>query len=137
MLADNRPFREFMLRYGDQLTDRATDERDRQRKGNSVRMHVSRELLIMIPGSVLFCSVPSRRWTTFVFFGIAKIAFSYFVVIKKLTLATYTLYSADGTDYVFDIFNLNLTISDSHNYLYIAALWLGSGLIYFLDMQIW
>ncbi|CBJ30457.1 1,3-beta-glucan synthase, family GT48 [Ectocarpus siliculosus] len=63
-----------------------------------------------------------------------KILFSYFVVIKKMTLATYTLNEADPTDYDFGVLG---TLEDTGNYLYIAALWLGSGLIYFLDMQIW
>lgn len=51
-----------------------------------------------------------------------------------MAIATYTLYDADSTDYDFGALG---TLTDSHNYLYIAALWLGSGLIYFLDMQIW
>lgn len=63
-----------------------------------------------------------------------QILFSYFVVIKKMTLATDTLYNADSTEYDFGVLGV---LSDSHNYLYITALWLGSGLIYFLDMQIW
>lgn len=63
-----------------------------------------------------------------------QILFSYFVVIKKMTRATDTLYTADGTEYDFGVLG---TYTDEHNYIYIAALWLGSGLIYFLDMQIW
>lgn len=63
-----------------------------------------------------------------------QIGFSYFVVIRKMTVATYTLYEADPTSYDFGLLG---TLVDSHNYLYITALWLGSGLIYFLDMQIW
>lgn len=63
-----------------------------------------------------------------------QIGFSYFVVIKKMTQATYTLYDADPTEYDFGVLGV---LEDSHNFLYIAALWLGSGLIYFLDMQIW
>ena len=51
-----------------------------------------------------------------------------------MAVATYTLYDADSTDYDFGALGI---LTDSHNYLYIAALWLGSGLIYFLDMQIW
>lgn len=59
------------------------------------------------------------------------------MVLKKLTEATYTLYYADGTEYDFSVFSYDLVIVDAHNLLYIVALWLGSGLIYFLDMQIW
>lgn len=66
--------------------------------------------------------------------SVPQILFSYLVVIKKMTLATYTLNEADPTDYDFGILG---TLEDTGNYLYIAALWLGSGLIYFLDMQIW
>lgn len=51
-----------------------------------------------------------------------------------MTVATYTLYEADGTTYDFGVFG---DFNDDNNILYIAALWLGSGLIYFLDMQIW
>lgn len=63
-----------------------------------------------------------------------QIGFSYLVVIRKMTVATYTLYDADPTEYDFGRLG---TVVDTHNYLYIVALWLGSGLIYFLDMQIW
>ncbi|CAM9463390.1 unnamed protein product, partial [Hapterophycus canaliculatus] len=79
----------------------------------------------------------SKRVAYIVFWAIVlatKIGFSYFVVIKKMTEATYTLYNADSTNYDFGILGI---LNDSHNFLYIAALWLGSGLIYFLDMQIW
>lgn len=51
-----------------------------------------------------------------------------------MAIATYTLYDAEPTDYNFGELGI---LTDSHNFLYIAALWLGSGLIYFLDMQIW
>lgn len=54
-------------------------------------------------------------------------------MIKKLTLATYVLYNSDGTEYDFGLFSF----VDSRNIIYVAALWIGSGLIYFLDMQIW
>ena len=64
-----------------------------------------------------------------------QILFSYFVVIKKMTVATNTLYNALPTEYEFG--PLLGVLTDEHNYLYIVALWLGSGLIYFLDMQIW
>ncbi|CAM9689894.1 unnamed protein product, partial [Ectocarpus fasciculatus] len=79
----------------------------------------------------------TKRVAYILFWGLVlttKILFSYLVVIKKMTLATYTLYEADPTDYDFGILG---TLEDTNNYLYIAALWLGSGLIYFLDMQIW
>lgn len=62
-----------------------------------------------------------------------QISFSYIAVVKKLTLATYVLYNSDGTEYDFGIFSFE----DANNIVYIAALWIGSGLIYFLDMQIW
>eukprot|EP00903_Cladosiphon_okamuranus_P007590 g7363.t1 len=79
----------------------------------------------------------SKRLAYIIFWAIVlltKICFSYFVVIRKMTVATYTLYDADSTSYYFGWLG---TLVDSHNYLYIVALWLGSGLIYFLDMQIW
>lgn len=63
----------------------------------------------------------------------AQIAFSYLAVIKKLTLATFVLYYSTETVYDFGLF----VYTDEHNIVYIVALWLGSGLIYFLDMQIW
>ena len=68
-------------------------------------------------------------------YKIMQILFSYFVVIKKMTVATYTLYGEKRTEYEFG--PVLGTLVDDHNYLYIVALWLGSGLIYFLDMQIW
>lgn len=84
---------------------------------------------------------PSYKRASFFRFNIARschivqICFSYFVVIKKMTVATDTLYHAEATEYDFGDY-LGVFV-DTHNYVYIAALWLGSGLIYFLDMQIW
>lgn len=83
---------------------------------------------------LVVCSFPLSHGKTRAHHNNTQILFSYFVVIKKMTLATYTLYNANSTDYDFGVLGV---LTDSHNYLYIAALWLGSGLIYFLDMQIW
>lgn len=63
--------------------------------------------------------------------------FSYFVVIKELVRSTYILYNASSTEYDLSIVGLELVFTDTNNTIYVAALWAGSGLIFFLDLQIW
>lgn len=64
-----------------------------------------------------------------------QILFSYFVVIKEMTVATNTLYNLGVlTTFNFGFFG---TWEDDHNIIYIVALWIGNGLIFFLDLQIW